>query len=832
MRNIKFAVRMLLKTPFVSAVAVLSLALGIGANTAIFSMFEQILLKSLPVANPAELVNLTIPGPIQGSDSCNQAGECTEILSYPMVRDLEREQTALAGIAGHRLTEAALTIGEEPTVADGVWVTGGYFSTLGIQPVAGRLLGPGDNEPGADNHVAVISHRLWTDRFGARPDALGQPLRINGEPFTIVGVAPAGFNGTTLPAKPDYYIPMQSRRWIGTYDGLADRRNYWVYVFGRLKPGVGIAAAKASLDGVVRPILSEIEAPLQIAMSEQTLARFKAKEVVLEPGRRGQSRIFNESRVPLLMLFGITGVVLLIACANIANLLLARGAGRATEMGVRLALGATRRHLMVQLLTESIVLALVGGAASLLVAQWTLGGMAAILPPNASQQFEFALRPSMMVFAATVAIVTGVLFGLFPALHSTRSDLVTAIRAGAGQLTGGRAAARFRTSLVTLQIALSTALLISAGLFAKSLANVSRVDLGIRTDNLVTFAVTPLRVGYDTLSSKILYDRIEEELAAVPGVHGVATGMVPMLAGNSWGNNVRVQGFECLPDTDCNSRFNAIGAGYFGTMGTALLAGREFTRSDFAGGARVAIVNETFAAKFNLGQDAVGKFMGRSGSGPDTLGVQIIGLLPDIKYNDVKQEPQPVFYLPWRQERIVSQLYFYVRTELAAEQMLAAIPEVMKRIDPNLPVEDLRTMEQQVRENVFMDRLVSIFSTAFAVLATLLAGVGLYGVLAYSVTQRTREIGVRMALGASRGDVRGLVLRQVGLMIAVGAVVGVAAAVGIGKVAQSLLFGLEGGDPIVFTASVVLLAAVALGAGWLPAVRASRTNPMQALRYD
>ena len=293
-----------------------------------------------------------------------------------------------------------------------------------------------------------------------------------------------------------------------------------------------------------------------------------------------------------------------------------------------------------------------------------------------------------------------------------------------------------------------------------------------------------------------------------------------------------MQGFDCLPDVNCNSRFNAVGAGYFRTMGTALLAGREFLPSDVRDGARVAIVNEAFAEKFNLGRDAVGKFMGRSGSGPDSLSIQIVGLLPNIKYNDVKREPQPVFYLPWVQERFVSNLYFYVSTSLPPEQLLSTIPTVMRRIDASLPVEELRTMPQQLRDNVFMDRLISILSAAFAVLATLLAGVGLYGVLAYSVAQRTREIGVRMALGADRSRVQAMVLRQVGLMVAVGATIGVLGAVGLGRAARSLLFGLEGHDPIVFTLAVLLLALVALSAGFVPALRASQTDPMHALRYD
>lgn len=831
MRDIRYALRMLLKTPFVTTVAILSLALGIGANAAIYSLFDQILMRPLPVNNPGELVNLSMPGPIRGSDSCNQAGGCDIIFSYPMFRDIEREQTVLAGIAGHRLFGLSLAIGDEPSTGQGVWVTGGYFPTLGIQPVVGRLLQEADNEPGADNTVAVISHRLWSERFGAQPDVLGKTLNINGRPFAIVGVAPKGFEGTTLGVQPDVYVPMQSRTWVGDYNGLTNRRDYWVYVFGRLKPGVSMEAAKTGLDGVIGPILSDVDAPLQTEMSAQTLTMFKAKRMVVEPGSRGQSSMQGEARTPLLLLLSITFVVLLIACANIANLLLARGAGRATEMGVRLALGASRRRLMTQLLVESLVLALLGGIASIVVASWTLHGIAALLPPAASSTLQFSIQLPVLVFAGGLAIATGFLFGLFPAVHSSRSDLMGTIRAGAGQIAGGKVAARFRSGLAMSQIALSTTLLVSTGLFLKSLVNVSRVDLGVQIENVVTFSISPLRVGYDSLRAKALYNRIEDELAAQVGVSSVTSAMVPLLNGNSWGNNVRVQGFECLPDTDCNSRFNGVGANYFQMLGVALRSGRDIQASDIYGGTRVAVVNEAFVEKFGLGSDAVGKFMDRSGRG-DSLTMQIVGVVPNIKYNDVKREPQPVFYVPWMQEGIVGQMYFYARTSLPEGQLLAAIPGIVKRIDASVPVENLKTMPQQMRENVFLDRMISILSAAFALLATLLAAVGLYGVLAYSVSQRTREIGVRMALGASSGTVQRMILRQVGVMIAIGATVGALAAIGLGRAAQSLLFGLEGHDPVVFVLAVALLSAVAFGAGWVPALRASRTAPMAALRYD
>jgi predicted permease len=832
MVNPRHAFRTLQKTPFVTLVTVLSLALGIGANAAIFSLFDQILIRPLPVSEPDQLVNLSAPGPKPGSQSCNQSGDCDEVFSYQMFRDLEAQQQVFTGLAAHRFFSGNIAYQGQTQSGEGILASGSYFPTLGLQPTLGRLFTPDDDKIIGGHFLAVLSHRYWETRLGSDPSVIDAVITVNGQPMTIIGVGPKGFDGTALGSRADVFVPLTMRGFMSPgWRGFDNRQSYWAYVFGRLKPGVTIEQARTAMNGLYRPILNDVEAPLQQGMSEQTMERFRAREVLLADGRQGQSQVQAEATAPLMMLFSITGIVLLIACANIANLLLARGASRQMEMAVRLSLGAGRRQLVAQLLAESLILAAIGGLASLLVAKWTIGLIVSFLPPEAAPVFAFQLNWSIVFFAAALAIVTGVAFGLFPAFHSTRPDLISMIRASTGQPSGAKAASRFRSTLVTVQMGLAMTLLVMAGLFVKSLTNVSREDLGVRIDNMVTFGVYPVLNGYTPERSLALFARIEEELAALPGVTGVTASSIPILAGSNSGSSVTVEGFETTPDTDINARWNEVGPNYFGTMGAQLLRGREFSTSDIVGTPRVVIVNESFARKFNLGDNPVGKHIGIGGR-TRPLDTEIVGYVRDAKYSQVKDQVPPLFFMPYRQDSTAGYMQFYVRTANDPASIMRTIPSVIARLDGNLPVDELKTLPQQVRENVFLDRMISTLSASFALLATLLAAIGLYGVLAYTVAQRTREIGVRMALGADAGRVRGMVLRQVGMMTLIGGVAGLAGAIGLSRIAATLLFGLEGNDPVVMVAAAVLLTLVALGAGGIPAARAARVDPMQALRYE
>jgi predicted permease len=832
MKKLQLALRTLLKTPSVTIIAVISLGLGIGATTAIF---DQVLLRPLPVREPNRLVNLLAPGPKPGSQSCNQAGDCDAVFSYPMFRDLEKTQTAFTDIAAHRTFGANLSYRGQTMSGQGMLVSGSYFPALGLQPALGRLINPGDDRTVGQSPVVVLSHAYWRSRFESSPAVLNETVIVNGQSMTIVGVAPAGFDGTTLGTLPQVYVPITMNGFMQpNFRGFDQRRNYWVYLFARLKPEMSIPQARTALNVAYHAIINDVEVPLQQGMSDQTMTRFKARQVLLEEGRSGQSSAHKEARTPLLILLAVTGLVLLIACVNIANLLLARSAGRTGEMAVRLSIGANRLHLIVQLLTESCVLAFLGGIAGLVVARWTVDLVASLLPSDAMLPLKFDLQFRVLLFAAAVTLGTGILFGLVPALLSTRPEVLSTLKGQTGQPAGARSAARFRVTLATVQIGMSMMLLVSAGLFTRSLFNISRVDLGLKIDNMITFRLSPALNGYKPEQSRALFEKVENELRAQPGVTSVSTARVAVLTGSNSGNDVTVQGFQRGPDIDSNSRYNVIGPGFFRTMGTPLISGREFTDSDVLGAPKVAIVNEEFARKFHLGRDAVGKRMKPDGSGPDAreLDYEIVGLVQNSKYSEVKQLIPPVFYLPYRQDPTIGRIGFYVRGSMDQQKLLSIIQPVVANIDRNLPVEELQTMEKTVLDNVAPDRIVTILSASFASLATLLAAIGLYGVLAYTVAQRTREFGVRMALGAAPARVRRMILRQVGLMTVIGGAAGLAAAIGLGRGAQSLLFEIKGHDPGVLFGAAILLALVAISAGFIPAHRASKVDPMRALRYE
>jgi predicted permease len=830
-RDLRYTLRTFRRAPGFTAIAILTLALGIGANAAVFSLFNQLLLAPLPVPEPHHLVNLVSPGPRSGPTSCGSIGECEAVFSYPMFRDLERIQTVFTGVAAHRDFGVNLSYRGRTMTSRGLFVSGSYFQVLGLRPALGRLIGSADDRTAGESEVVVLSHAYWQNHLGSRQDIVGETIVVNGHVMTIVGVAEKGFDGTTVGLNPDVFMPI-TMRWRVAPDARQspeNRRGYWVYLFARLKAGVTLEQARTAIDTPYRAILNEVEVPLQEGMSDALMAKFRARGIRLDPGARGQSTFATDARAPLTLLLAVTALVLLIACVNVANLLLARAAARSKELATRLSIGASRGRLIAQLLTESSVLAFVAAVASLLVAQWTMGLVRATLPDGAPV-LPLQLDTSSLVVTGVLAVATSMAVGMFPTLYAVRAEALSAIKTQAGQPAGGRTAARFRISLATAQVALSMVLIVLAGLFTKSLANISRVDPGLRAEGMITFRVSPQRNGYTLPRSAALFHRMEEEIAALPGVTAVTSSTTPLLSGQVRVTGASVEGFDVGPDADRDARYDEIGAGYFRTLDIPLISGREFTAADSEKAPKVAIVNEQFARKFGLGGNAVGKRM--SWDTP-ALDVEIVGLVRDFKHSNLRDAATPLYFVPHRQSnRRPGLMTFYVRTSLDAGQTVTGLRQVVSRLDNQLPIEELRTMDEAMRASTTRERLMSVMTGVYATLATLVAAIGLYGMFTYAVAQRTAEIGLRMALGATPARVRWMVLRQVGLIVMVGGTIGLASATLLGRAAQALLFGLQYHDPVVLASSLVVLIFVALAAGFVPADRAARVDPMRALKYE
>jgi predicted permease len=822
----RLALRGLAKQPGFSAVVVLTIALGIGANAAIFSLMDQVLLRPLPVAEPGRLVVFDAPGTFSGHTSSNSS---LTPLSHPMFEGIRDRAPELSGVCAHRATDIHLAVGDRSEAALADLVSGEFFVVLGVRPGLGRLLTPEDDRAAAAPAV-VISDRLFRGRFGGDPRVVGQTVHVNSHPMTVVGVAPPGFDGVEVGTAVDVFVPLARQPEVMPIGAgvLGNWRSRWLNVMARLAPGATRASAESAVNVVYAQLLQE-DASHVAKQSERARSEFLQKRVTLLPGARGTSGLRDETRTPLLVLMGMVGLVLLIACANVANLLLARGSARQKELAVRLALGASRARLVRQLVAESLVLSAAGGLLGLAVSVWTGRAMIAALPfGEAARTLSAEPDWRVAVFALALSTLTGLAFGLLPALSATRLAVASTLKDEGGAVAGGSRHFQFRRALVVAQMALSLLLLVGAGLFSRSLANLRTHDPGFRADRLVTFGVDPSLSGYAPERRLEVLDRLRAALLAEPGVRSATLADTPLMTNSDNASSIVVEGYQAREDEDLGPNFNRVGPEFFTTMGLPLVRGRDLTDADRKGAPKVAVVNETFARYFFGTGDPLGRRFGRTRD--KAVDVEIVGVVKDSQSLSPRETPPRFMYFAAAQQDALGAVAFYVRTAGDPAALSARVPELVRGVDPALPVTELRTMEAQIQESLAVDRLAAALSAAFGVLATLLAGLGLYGVLAHAVALRTREIGIRMALGALRGDVVRMVLRDVAALSGAGVACGLPAGYLLGRLIESQLFGISARDPLAFGVATAALVSAALLAGYLPARRATRVDPLVALR--
>jgi predicted permease len=756
------------------------------------------------------------------------------VFSVPMFRGLASgSRDVLDGMFARYDTSATMAIGRQSERVFVELVSGDYFRVLGVNALLGRTLGPEDDRTPAAHPVVVLSHGFWQRRFGANPNVLNQEVRINDHVMTIVGVAPPRFVGVDMAGSADLFVPlMMKAQMTPTWNDLDSWRSRWITVMGRLKPGVSHEQASAALNVLYRQLLQEDIKTMQHMPPGSFRQRFLAKNLVVLPGHKGRSSLRQQFSTPLIVLMGMVGLVLLIACANVANLLLARAASQQKEVAIRLALGAGRWRVVRTRLTESFVLALGGALLGVLFAWWTTSVLIDTLPfQRAVLTLSADPDPRVVLFAVVISSVTALLFGLAPAFQATKPALTSALKEQAGSVAGSGRQARFRKGLVVAQVALSVLLLAGAGLFARSLYNLRTLNPGFVTDNLLQFSLDPALSGYSRERSLALFTQMQEQLGALPGATSVAAAVVPAMTESMWSSTVNVQGYERKEGEDTNPAVNAVAPGYFATMGMPLVIGRDFRASDVEGAPQVAIINETMAKYFWGNENPIGKRFGW-GRNEGTYPIEVVGVVRDSRFATLRDEVPRFVYTPWTQQESLDTMTFYVRMRGETTGMPNTVRQVVQRLDPNLPIFDMKTMEAQVDESLFIERLVASLSLLFGALATVLAAVGLYGVMSYTVSRRTREIGIRMALGAARTSVLWMVLREVATMAIAGIVLGLPVAIGLSRFVQSQLYGLSPTDPLTLAVATVILGSVAMFAGYVPARRATRVDPMLALRYE